>query len=127
MSGFPNDGASLDLGWSGHSWADLHDPQHLRELHSEFERWLAAEDADAAALLARWAAEPGALRGKAESAAIVRLAPFVGRFVARLFGVEAEVARTSRAIADEEAVFAFRKHVAKKRVLDPKGAAAWTG
>ncbi len=58
---------------------------------------------------------------------MVRLAPFVGAFLARLFGVEREVeALRERALA-EEPVFHFKKHFAKRRVLAKGAGEAWRG
>ncbi|AKF04081.1 Glutamate synthase [NADPH] small chain [Sandaracinus amylolyticus] len=117
----------MHLAIEGFSWPDLHHPDGLRALHDRFDAWLAEQDAEAHARLAKWRAAPDALGAKDVSATIVAVAPYVGRFVARLFGVEREVDERSRSIALEEPVFAFRKAVLKKRVVDAKSAPAWSG
>ncbi|MDQ3037593.1 MAG: hypothetical protein M3Y87_34685, partial [Myxococcota bacterium] len=115
----------LELGIEGFSWPDLHDPAGLRALYEHFDGWLEESDPEARALLERWRRDSDGLPGREVSAAIVAVAPWVGRFVARLFRVEREVDARSRSIAIEEPVFAFRKAVAKKRVVDAKSAPAW--
>src|SRR5690606_38868578 len=73
----------LKLGFEGVAWADLHRPEGLRALHERFEAWLAAEDAEAHARLARWRESEGALAPREVSATIVAVSPHIGRFVAR--------------------------------------------
>src|SRR5688572_7300962 len=116
----------LQLGIPGLTFADLHRPEGLRALHERFCEELRERDPRAHAQLEAWRRDGDAIGPRAVSAAIVSIAPHVGAFVARLFDVEAEVLERGRAVREEEPVFAFRKLVAKKRVLAPEARSAWT-
>src|SRR5689334_6829121 len=81
---------AMPLGIAGFSYAELYVPERLRDLHDLFCRETAAADPE---LWAEWdvyQSEPDAARSPiAISDLIVRMAPHVSRFVARLFAVEA--------------------------------------
>ena len=58
----------------------------------------------------------------------VRMAPHVSRFVARLFGIEAEVAAIAAATAEQDVLFRFKADFVRRRVLPLlKGGAARHG
>ncbi len=117
----------LVLGCEGLSWADLHAPDGLSRLSARFERWLGEHDEVGLELLRRWRAEPDTLAAAEVSALVVRLAPAVGAFVARLFGVEAEVGAAREAVLAQEPVFLFKKHFVKRRVLAKNAGQAFAG
>ena len=61
-----------------------------------------------------------------KSEALLAAAPFVGRFVGKLFGVEAELERFRESVRSRDPIWRFRKDFAKKRVLRADAAKAWT-
>ena len=119
--------AELRLGIEDFEWADLHDADGLSRLSLAFEAWLAERDATGLELLRRHRAAPGALVRSEVSALLVRLAPFVGAFLGRLFGLELELERAREALLTEEPVFQFKKHFVKKRVLGKDAGKAFQG
>ena len=78
---------TMPLGIDGFTYADLHDPARLRDLHDVFCREVAAARSGAlGASGTRIAPRPDAPRSPLElSDLIVRMAPHVSRFVAALF------------------------------------------
>src|SRR5262245_53026702 len=81
----------LRLGIDGFSWADLHKPARLAELHGLFMAELAAKAPEVHARLVAYHACRGEDMGPdAVSNVIVDAAPHLSQFVARLFGVEQE-------------------------------------
>ncbi|HEY8432566.1 MAG TPA: FAD-dependent oxidoreductase [Sandaracinaceae bacterium] len=119
--GFPQ------LGMAGFSWADLHRPEGLARLHDAFMVELRERDPAGAEMLERYRAAPDALSASEVSAILVRVAPAVGDFIARLFGIEREVEAARQRLLAEEPVFAFKKHFVKKRVFTPSAGRAWAG
>ncbi|MEW5982484.1 MAG: FAD-dependent oxidoreductase [Acidobacteriota bacterium] len=109
---------ALTLGIPGFSFADLFDPVRLKDLHDEFGRHVEAADAD---LWRRWSAfcrEPAAGRPAPElSLLYVRMAAHLSRFVARLFGAEAEVESMAAATRATDEVFRFKVEFVRRRVL----------
>jgi NADPH-dependent glutamate synthase beta subunit-like oxidoreductase/NAD(P)H-flavin reductase len=92
---------------------DLYDPESLKRL---FERWHATLPPDLAARYDGWRATQGeGLSPEALSALFVEVAPHVSKFVAALFGVEAEWDAQQRAVADELIVFRFKDEFVKRR------------
>jgi len=117
----------LRLGIEGFEWADLHEAEGLGRLHAAFDAWLAERDPTGLELLARHRAAPDALSRSEVSALLVRLAPFVGAFLGRLFQLEPELERAREALLAEEPVFQFKKHFVKKRVLAKDAGEAFQG
>jgi NADPH-dependent glutamate synthase beta subunit-like oxidoreductase/NAD(P)H-flavin reductase len=118
---------ALRLGFAGFAWPDLHTPEGLARLHARFEAWLEARDATGLELLRAARRDPEALSDAERSALVVRLAPEVGAFVARLFGVEAEVEAAGERVLADEPVWRFRKHFVKKRLAKKGAGEAWEG
>jgi len=111
---------TLELGFPGFDFEDLHTHEGLARLHREFERWLGAADATGLELLRAAQADPAALSEAETSALVVRVAPHVGTFVARLFGVEDRLAALREEVIADEPVFDFRKRFVKRRLLKRK-------
>jgi NADPH-dependent glutamate synthase beta subunit-like oxidoreductase/NAD(P)H-flavin reductase len=119
----------LTLGLPGWTWADLHAPARLAQLHALFMDELAGL---APAVHERLAAHQAA-RGKEPadlvSRTLVEAAPYVSRFVARLFGVEStpptegyHILNASRqGLLDEAAhlapIFRMKDQLVKRRAL----------
>ncbi|MCZ7678571.1 MAG: FAD-dependent oxidoreductase [Sandaracinaceae bacterium] len=102
-------------------------PRGLARLHEVFLAELRERDPEGAALLERHRQAPDASPPAELSALMIRLAPRVGAFVARLFGIEREVEAAREALLAEEPVFLFKKHFVKRRVLGKDAGKAWTG
>ena len=116
----------LRLGFEGFSWPDLHEPAGLARLMRRFETSLGEDDPIGLALLEAARLAPDALSAAELSALVVRLAPHVSAFVARLFGVESELEAARDRILADEPVWAFRKQFVKKRKLrGPDAGAGW--
>jgi NADPH-dependent glutamate synthase beta subunit-like oxidoreductase len=110
-------GPELKLGLSGFTYADFYHPARLEALDEAFRVSLARADGDLAREFAQYRATRGAdLSAREESNLLVRVAPHLGSFIARLFGVEGEC-EEMRARAEAEAViFEFKKMCVLRRV-----------
>ena len=107
--------ASLQPGIAGFSYADLHDPLQLARLSTCFDAELKATQPALYAEFAAWRAAADSLSPEAVSDLLVRMAPEVGRFVARLFGVTRDHDRQRAEITgDFDTVFAFRSRIIEK-------------
>jgi NADPH-dependent glutamate synthase beta subunit-like oxidoreductase/NAD(P)H-flavin reductase len=119
----------LTLGIPGFGYEDLATPEGLKRLHDTF----VAELAEASAGLHREYRDYLGCRGEgmtpvAVSDLLVRLAPRVGEFVARLFDVSAERERQREAIQRElDTVFVFRNEIVGELAKRFKGVdtSAW--
>jgi len=109
---------TLDLGVPGFGYADLHEPSRLRDLYEAFAREVERDDAE---LWRQWAAyrtNPAGPRAATEvSLLLVRMAPFVSRFVGRLFRVEKELEALAAATNGQQAIFRFKADFVRRRVL----------
>jgi len=83
--------AQLALGF-GLAFADLYRREGLAEVDAAFVAALTEADAALAARLAAARTDPDALAAKDESALLLALAPHLERFIAALFGIDAELA-----------------------------------
>jgi NADPH-dependent glutamate synthase beta subunit-like oxidoreductase/NAD(P)H-flavin reductase len=118
----------MPLGIDGFAYADLYVPTRLAELHAVFDAWFQEASPDRHASFAAYRACRGdGMSAVARSDALLAGAPFVGHFVARLFGVEPEVDRYREQIRQSEPVWRFRRDFIKKRVLRPNAGEAWVG
>jgi len=106
----------MPLGIEGFTYADLHQPARLRDLHTEFSRQTAALDP---ALWAEWESygrDPEALRpATAVSDLIVRMAPHVSRFLVRLFTLNGAAEHLRAETHDLDVLFRFKVDFVRKR------------
>ena len=92
---------SLRLGLPGYSFADLYDPLRLQGLDAEFVREIERSDPALFAILESGRADPDSLPPRALSDFLVRLAPRLSEFLARVFPIAEELASLRRrALAD---------------------------
>ena len=106
----------LTLGVAGFRYEDLHTPQGLKRLHETFVDDLAEYSAELHQEYLDYRDKLGeGMEPVAVSDLLVRLAPRVGEFVARLFGVSAERERQCAAIQrDLDEIFVFRSEIVAK-------------
>src|SRR5258708_15987149 len=117
----------MPLGVGDFVYADLYDPARLRELSDAFERWFAAEGPEHHARFVAYRACRGEGMAPVErSEALLAAAPYVGRFVGRLFGVEAELEAFRDSVRQNDPLWRFRKDFLKKRVLRSDAGKGWT-
>ena len=113
-------GRDFPLGVSGFTYQDLHREERLAELDRVFLAELAAEDADLHARLIAHRADPKAATPLALSRLLVETARPLGRFVAKLFGVEAEWRALAASAGPEAALFRFRRDFLQRRAVKTK-------
>jgi hypothetical protein len=117
----------VSLGVAGFRYADLYDPQRLAALYEEFDRWFAAAAPEPYAKFSVYRACKGeGLSAIAQSEALLAAAPYVGRFVAKVFRIEAEADAFRDRVRQGDPIWRFRKDFVKKRVLRADAGKGWT-
>ena len=103
----------LALGVAGFSYGDLYDSARLRDLLVAFDDTVRQRDSGLFSEYKAYRESFGdGLSPKETSSLLVRMAPYVGRFVARLFGVEAFHQVQAESIQDEvEHILTYRNEV----------------
>ena len=120
--------AELTLGLPGYSYADLFDPERLRALHTDFDKWFLENAPEPHARFAAYRTCAGAGMTPVQvSEALLAAAPWVSAFLGRLFKVEAELAVFTREVSERDPLWRFKKEFAKKRVLKADAGKAWRG
>ncbi|MGE3274261.1 MAG: FAD-dependent oxidoreductase [Vicinamibacterales bacterium] len=115
MSAVPS--AQDALGLAGFTFADLHQPARLRELHDRFTEEVARLEPE---LWQRWqayAAAPTSLGPIERSHIVVDMAPHVSRFVTKLFGVGPAAEALVAATAAYDDLFRFKIDFVRRRAL----------
>ncbi|HET9137148.1 MAG TPA: FAD-dependent oxidoreductase, partial [Candidatus Kapabacteria bacterium] len=108
--------SQLQLGLSDFTYSDLYDPQALSRLHSVFVKSIADQS-----LIGRWnaySASGGEGMGPVDiSNLLVDMAPYVGTFIAKLFGIE-DLRSAQIALADrEKVIFEFKRDFLQRRAM----------
>jgi NADPH-dependent glutamate synthase beta subunit-like oxidoreductase/NAD(P)H-flavin reductase len=117
----------MQLGVEGFTYADLYDPARLAELSASFDGWFRAEAPQRHACFERYRVSHGKGMSPVEiSEALLAAAPYVGRFVAKLFSIEKELDAFRRAVRQRDPLWRFRKDFVKKRVLRADAGKSWT-
>ncbi len=106
----------LTLGIDGFSYADLYQPERLKDLLGAFDEQLRASLPGLYSEYLSYRESNGeGMSPQAVSELLIRLAPHIGEFVARLFNVEDEREVQREKIRDEvEHVFVFRNELVGK-------------
>lgn len=112
----PTASSALTLGISGFSYADLYEPERLKDLSDVFDATVRDHDPALFAEFERYRACRGeGMPAEQISEILVKMAPYVGTFVARLFGVSSERDTQIRAIRDEfDSIFVYRNEIVAK-------------
>ncbi|HEY4013689.1 MAG TPA: FAD-dependent oxidoreductase [Polyangiaceae bacterium] len=122
-----DDPSEIVLGLEGFAYADLYDPAKLDELHRRFDRWFSAESPEHHGRFAAYRACQGeGMTPVARSEALLAAAPYVGRFVGLLFGVDDELEVFREKVRSEDPIWKFRRDFLKKRVLRAGAGKGWT-
>ena len=117
----------LPLGVAGFAYQDLYDPAKLHELYDEFDRWFSAESPEHHGRFAAYRECLGeGMTPLARSEALLSAAPYVGRFVGKLFGVEHELQAVREMVRRNDPLWRFKKDFVKKRVLRDGAGKSWT-
>jgi NADPH-dependent glutamate synthase beta subunit-like oxidoreductase/NAD(P)H-flavin reductase len=126
LSDNPRDKArawNIPLGVPGFRYADLNRVRRLEALDAAFRASLRADDPALADALDLYRAG-GALERLAESKLLMSVAPHLGRFVARLFHVEAEHDALCARVRADQALAQWKKTFVERRVFkDPPSTA----
>ncbi len=101
---------------NGHQVADFYDRERLLALDGEFRAFLAGRDPELAGRLDAGRADADAL-GADEAELIIELAPHLEAFLAREFGIEAELAELSERHSVLDPVFEVRRNFVQRRAL----------
>jgi NADPH-dependent glutamate synthase beta subunit-like oxidoreductase/NAD(P)H-flavin reductase len=125
----PPPGHDFPLGVNGFTYADLYRPPRLRELAETFYREVAAADPGLAQEFSGYRAACGVgYADREESDLIIKLAPYLSRFLARLFKIETECEQLTAATINQQDIFEFKKSFIQKRVFKKfttENLAAW--
>jgi len=114
----PTSGRDFPLGVAGFQFSDLFLPHRLRALHEEFERHVASTDPELAAGWAEYVRTRGeGIDPRRISEWVIRKAPLVGAFVAKLFGVEKERAALIARAESDEPIFRFKRDFVRRRAM----------
>jgi NADPH-dependent glutamate synthase beta subunit-like oxidoreductase/NAD(P)H-flavin reductase len=115
------------LGVNGFTYADLHDPAKLAELLERFDQWFSAESPEHHARFSAYRESKGeGMTPVARSEALLVAAPYVGRFVGSLFGIDEKLETFREAVRSEDPLWRFRRDFTKKRVLRAGAGKSWT-
>ena len=106
----------LTLGFPNLTYADLYNPEKLKELLQVFDDSVKAHDKDLFTRYSEYRDSQGKdLKPEEISEILVEMGPYVGTFVAKLFNVEKERASKQQSISREfDSVFYFRQEIVTK-------------
>ncbi len=106
----------ISLGVPGFLYSDLYSPERLKELHQLFSEQVEQDAPDLIIEYHQYESCQGeGIQPQVVSDLLVRMAPHVGRFVAKLFQVDAVHEQQQENIKDElNTIFAFRTNVVSK-------------
>jgi NADPH-dependent glutamate synthase beta subunit-like oxidoreductase/NAD(P)H-flavin reductase len=115
----PNDTTAhtdFQLGVEGFAYGDLYRPERLRELAEAFYAEVESVDAALHASLMEYVETRGErIKGtKAESELLIAAAPYLSRFVARLFRVERDRDELAARLRAQDPIFQFKQFVQRR-------------
>jgi hypothetical protein len=115
---------SMSLGIPGFEYGDLYDPDRLADLSRVFDDYLEESEPVLFSEFLSYRESPGAgIAPEVVSDILVRVASFVGNFIARLFKLESECDAQRQSIRDEvDTVFEYRGQIVAKLKRHFKGA-----
>ncbi|HVH42857.1 MAG TPA: pyridine nucleotide-disulfide oxidoreductase, partial [Labilithrix sp.] len=120
--------SEMALGVAGFRYSDLFVPERLKDLYDAFCTDLAQRSPNAWRTYEAYRDVKGVgMKPEEVSTALLTVAPHVSAFVARLFGVEKEMAQLANEVKDRTPLWRFKADFAKKRVLKESAGKAWKG
>ena len=106
---------TLTLGIPGYSYQDLYNPEKLQQLHQIFHTELKNQDEKLAEQFEEYANNPDNCSPQSVSDLLVKTAPYVGQFIAKLFDVtEVQLSQSEIITSDVNSVFTFRNKIVNK-------------
>jgi len=108
--------APLSLAF-GMRFEDLYDSEGLMRLDAQFLATLDATDGGLGARIASARAAPDALAAKDEAELLLAVAPVLDDFIAKLFGIEAELDRLVAAHTEREPLFRVKRKFVQRRAM----------
>ena len=109
--------SNTPLGIGGFSFADLHQPARLRELHQRFVEQVNATEPELWSEWARYCEVPESLTPVRRGNIVVAMAPHVSRFIAALFSVGADAEALAEATRAYDVLFRFKIDFVRRRAL----------
>lgn len=113
----PNTVPDTALGISGFTFADLHQPSRLHDLHDRFVEAVKASEPELWAQWEQYREVPESLGAVARGNLVVAMAPHVSRFITRLFGVGTEADELVAATRAYDVLFRFKIDFVRRRAL----------
>ncbi|MEY4956278.1 MAG: hypothetical protein RL409_535, partial [Gemmatimonadota bacterium] len=113
----PNTAPDTALGIPGFTFADLHQPRRLRDLHDQFVTTVKASEPELWAQWEQYREVPESLGAVARGNLVVAMAPYVSRFISRLFGVGTEADELVAATRAYDVLFRFKIDFVRRRAL----------
>jgi NADPH-dependent glutamate synthase beta subunit-like oxidoreductase/NAD(P)H-flavin reductase len=117
VHGHPKETSELRLGFAI-GFRDLYDREALRALDGTFLTFLGEADSWLRSRLAAARAAPERLTGKDESELLIALAPHLDDFLARLFGIEAEVQALAARHHELAPLYSVKRLFVQRRALN---------
>jgi NADPH-dependent glutamate synthase beta subunit-like oxidoreductase/NAD(P)H-flavin reductase len=113
-------GRDFALGEPGFTYQDLHREGRLADLDAAFLERLAGEDPELHGRLLAYRADPASFDPLSRSLLLVEAGRPLARFIARLFGIEAEWRRQAARASPEAVLFRFRRDFLMRRAVKTK-------
>lgn len=113
----PTTAPATALGIPEFSFADLHQPARLRDLHDRFVAEVKGTEPELWTQWERYRDVPESLGAVARSNLVVAMAPHLSRFVSRLFGVGTEADALVAATRAYDVLFRFKIDFVRRRAL----------
>jgi len=113
----PHTAPETTLGIPGFSFADLHQPARLRDLHDRFVAEVKASEPELWAQWEQYREVPDSLGAVARGNLVVAMAPHLSRFITRLFGVGTEADELIAATRAYDVLFRFKIDFVRRRAL----------
>ncbi|HXK40422.1 MAG TPA: hypothetical protein VJ837_06350, partial [Candidatus Paceibacterota bacterium] len=109
---------NLQLGVPGFKYADLNRVRRIEALDRTFIESLRSADAQLAEDLEKYRESGGTDRTRLqESELLIKVAPHLGSFIARLFHIDVEHDELCRRIRDDEVVFRWKRNFVERHIL----------
>ena len=107
----------FNLGIAGFTYADLYRPDRLRDLTSVFYDAIANSDPELGLALTEYVKNRGVgYDQKSESSILIKAAPHLAHFLARMFDLEAERTRQIENVQEQDSIWVFKSFITRRAV-----------